>query len=71
MEGEEFMKAREIIISEDRLQRLETLVDAAKEIIPTERPHGGLGNHQFPDGCECDQCEKWDKWNKALKNDLS
>lgn len=36
-------------------------------IIAEGRPHGGLGNPQFPDGCECEDCEQWDKLNRLAK----
>lgn len=54
------------ILRRHSANQLPNLIDVGESIIAAGRPHGGMGNPQFPDGCECDKCEAWDKLKITL-----
>lgn len=47
---------------------IQTVIAAAETIEAAGRPHAGINNPAFPDGCECEQCEAWDQLKKALSD---
>lgn len=53
-------------LAEERWQMCEKLAIILDVLTSEGRPHGGLGRTDYPDGCECDECQNYDSAKTLL-----